>query len=69
VIVGIIAQSPRPQWGEAIYAFLSSDNQELRRAAMKALILNGHPKLFEVLTDALNSPHTELREARVPGTD
>lgn len=63
VIVGIIAQSPRPQWGDAIYAFLSSDNQELRQAAMKALILNGHPKLFEVLTNALNSPHTELREA------
>jgi len=61
VIIGIIAQSPRPQWGDAIYAFLSSDNQELREAAMKALVVNGHPKLFEVLTDALNSPHAELR--------
>ncbi len=62
VIIGIIAQSPRPQWSAAIYAFLSNDNQELRQAAMKALVLNGHPKLFEVLTDALNSQHAELRE-------
>ena len=62
VIISIISQSPRPQWGAAIYDFLSSDNQELRQAAIKALVLNGHPQLLEVLTDALNSSQVELRE-------
>ncbi|WP_339728475.1 HEAT repeat domain-containing protein [uncultured Gimesia sp.] len=61
-IISIIAQSPRPQWGTEIYKFLDSDNLELRKAALKALILNGHPQLFEVLTDALGSPHAEFRE-------
>ncbi|WP_298859905.1 HEAT repeat domain-containing protein, partial [uncultured Gimesia sp.] len=62
VIIGIISQSPRSQWGAAIYGFLSSDNQALRQAAIKALVLNGHPKLLEVLSNALKSPHEELRE-------
>lgn len=61
-IIGIIAQSPRPQWGDAIYTFLSSKNQELRKAAINALVLNGHPRLYEVLADTLNSSHPELRE-------
>lgn len=61
-MIGIIAQSPRPQWGDAIYEFISSDNLELRKAAIKALILNGHPRLFEILTNALQSPHPEIRE-------
>lgn len=61
-IIGIMAQSPRPQWNEAIFSFLSSKDLELRKAAIKALVLNGHPQLLEVLTDALNSPHAEFRE-------
>ncbi|WP_417386254.1 HEAT repeat domain-containing protein [Gimesia sp.] len=61
-MIGIIAQSPRPQWGDAIYEFISSDNLELRKAAIKALVLNGHPRLFEVLTNALQSPNPEIRE-------
>lgn len=62
VIIGIISQSPRPQWNEAIFSFLSSKDLELRKAAIKALVLNGHPQLLKVLTDTLNSPHAEFRE-------
>ncbi|WP_417392946.1 HEAT repeat domain-containing protein [Gimesia sp.] len=61
-IIGIIAQSPRPQWGDAIYEFVSSDNLELRKAAIKALVLNGHPRLIEILTAALKSSNPEIRE-------
>lgn len=62
VIIGIIAQSPRPQWGAAIYEFFASKNLELRKVAIKALVLNGHPKLFDVLSETLVSPHADLRE-------
>ncbi|QDV48263.1 tetratricopeptide repeat protein [Gimesia fumaroli] len=62
VIIGIIAQSPRPQWGAAIYKFLDSENLGLHEAAIKALVLNGHPQLLEVLTQTLSSPHANLRE-------
>ncbi len=61
-IIGIISQSPRPHWNAVIDQFLSSDNQDLQQAAIKALVLNGHPQLFEVLSKALKSSHTELRE-------
>ncbi|QDT88652.1 HEAT repeat domain-containing protein [Gimesia algae] len=61
-MIQIIAQSPRPQWGDAIYQFISSDNLELRKAAIQALILNGHPRLFEILSEALQSPNPEIRE-------
>lgn len=60
-IIEIIARSPRPEWGAAIYGFLNSDNQELRQTAIRALVLNGHPRLFEVLSNALQSPQAEIR--------
>jgi tetratricopeptide (TPR) repeat protein len=60
-IIEIIARSPRPEWGPAIYSFLDSDNQELRQAAIRALVLNGHPELFQVLSDALKSPQADIR--------
>lgn len=62
IMIGIIAQSPRPQWGDAIYEFISSDHLELRKAAIQALVLNGHPQLFEILTKALQSSNPEIRE-------
>ncbi|QDT40229.1 lipoprotein NlpI [Gimesia alba] len=62
IIIGIIAQSPRPQWSTTIYKFLDSKDLELRKAAIKALVLNGHPQLFDVLTDALNSPYADLNQ-------
>ena len=62
IIIGIIAQSPRPQWGTVIFKFLDSEDLELRKVAIKALVLNGHPQLFDVLTDALNSPHADLNQ-------
>lgn len=61
IIIEVIARNPRPEWGAAIYEFLDSDNRELREAAIRALVLNGHPRLFEVLSDALKSPEEEIR--------
>lgn len=59
-IVKILARYPRPIWSEPIYEFVKDSRSGLNVEAVDALVQVGHPKLIEVLTDALNSKDEQL---------
>lgn len=52
-IVRVLAKYPRPVWSEAIYQFLTDTRAGLNVEALNALVQVGHPKLVQVLKDAL----------------
>ena len=60
-IVRILAAHPRPIWSEAIYEFVTDPRDGLNQEALQALTQVGHPKLLEVLKEALSSGDRALR--------
>ena len=62
-IVKVLAQYPRPIWSETIYKFVRDPQGGLGIDGLQALVRVGHPKLIEVLKDALASRDTVLRDA------
>ena len=61
-VVEILAQYPRPIWSDLLYKYFQSESHDLQLAAMRALSRIGHPKLFEVLSSAMESEHEDLRQ-------
>lgn len=55
LIVSLLARHPRPIWSETIYEFVSNADAGLSTEALRALVRVGHPKLLEVLGQALGS--------------
>lgn len=62
-IVKVLAQYPRPIWSETIYKFVRDPQGGLGIEGLQALVRVGHPKLIEVLKEALQSRDTALRDA------
>lgn len=60
-IVTVLAKYPRPVWSETIYQFVKDSQAGLNVEALRALVKVGHPKLFEVLRDALETGDEALR--------
>ncbi|TWU13283.1 Tetratricopeptide repeat protein [Symmachiella macrocystis] len=60
-IVRILAAHPRPIWSEAIYEFVKDPRDGLNQEALQALTQVGHPKLLEVLKDALSAGDMAFR--------
>jgi HEAT repeat protein len=60
-IVKILAQYPRPIWSETIYKYVRDPQSGLGVDGLLALVRVGHPKLVEVLTEALASRDTTIR--------
>jgi tetratricopeptide (TPR) repeat protein len=61
-IVQVLAQHPRPAWSEAIYEFAKDPRAGLHIEALRALQQVGHPKLLELLADALREGDPELKQ-------
>ena len=61
-IVKVLAQYPRPIWSETIYKFVRDPQGGLGIEGLQALVRVGHPKLIEVLKDALESRDTTIRD-------
>ncbi|MCA9041887.1 MAG: HEAT repeat domain-containing protein, partial [Planctomycetaceae bacterium] len=60
--VKILAQNPRPIWSDTIYRFLNEETEdEYRAEALQALNRIGHPQLFDVLKDSLQSRDKEIQ--------
>jgi tetratricopeptide (TPR) repeat protein len=62
-IVKVLAQYPRPIWSETIYKYVRDPQSGLGVDGLQALVRVGHPKLVEVLTEALASHDTRIRDA------
>jgi HEAT repeat protein len=62
LIVRLLARYPRPIWSDTIYSFVSDGDPEVAVEALKALVQVGHPRLFEVLKDALTRGSQPMRE-------
>ena len=60
-IVRVLARYPRPIWSETIYGFVKSSDPTVSVEALRALVQIGHPKLIDVLADALKSGNTPMR--------
>ncbi|REJ87352.1 MAG: hypothetical protein DWQ34_25080 [Planctomycetota bacterium] len=60
--VEILAQFPRPIWSDLLYQYFHSGDHQLQLAALRALSRIGHPRLFEVLADGMESEHEDLRQ-------
>lgn len=61
-IVKVLAQYPRPIWSETIYKFVRDPQGGLGIDGLQALVRIGHPKLIEVLKDALLSRDATIRD-------
>ena len=61
VIVKGLALFPRPLWSQAIYDFVHAGPEGMNLEAVNALVQVGHPRLVEVLTQALRGPNQELQ--------
>lgn len=61
-IVTVLAKYPRSIWAETLYTFASDPNSGVTTDAMKALAQVGHPKLHDVLKEALASSDKKLRD-------
>lgn len=56
-VVRTLAQHPRPAFAAALYGFTRDADPAICAAAMQALAGIGHPKLMDVLSEALKSTH------------
>lgn len=61
-IVKVLAQNPRPIWSETIYKYVRDPQGGLGVDGLLALVRVGHPKLIEVLKDALQSRDVAIRD-------
>lgn len=62
-IVRILAAVPRPIWSEALYEFVADARSGLNIDALNALVQVGHPKLLQVLKDALHGGDAALAQS------
>jgi HEAT repeat protein len=53
LIVRVLAKYPRPLWADTIYSFISDPEPEVAVEALRALVETGHPRLLDLLKDAL----------------
>ena len=60
-IVQVLANYPRPVWADAIYEYASDQNSGLVSDSLKALAVIGHPKLTELLVQAIESKNATLQ--------
>ncbi|MGE3316010.1 MAG: HEAT repeat domain-containing protein [Planctomycetaceae bacterium] len=61
LIVSILAKHPRPIWSDTIYEFVSNADAGLSTEALRALVRVGHPKLLDVLSQALTRGEATMR--------
>jgi HEAT repeat protein len=59
-IVTVLARYPRPIWSETIYEVVRNLEPGVGAEALRALVRIGHPKLLEVLEQALQNGDQEL---------
>jgi HEAT repeat protein len=62
IIVRVLAKYPRPLWSDTIYSFISDPDPSVAVEALRALVETGHPRLLDLLKDALARGTPPVRE-------
>ena len=62
LIVRVLAKYPRPLWSDTIYSFIGDPEPEVAVEALRALVETGHPRLLDLLKDALARGTPPVRE-------
>jgi tetratricopeptide (TPR) repeat protein len=62
LIVRVLAKYPRPLWSDTIYSFIGDSDSNVAVEALRALVETGHPRLLELLKDALARGTAPVRE-------
>jgi HEAT repeat protein len=62
LIVKVLAKYPRPLWADTIYSFIGDPDPEVAVEALRALVETGHPRLLDLLKDALSRGSPPVRE-------
>jgi HEAT repeat protein len=62
IIVRVLAKYPRPLWADTIYSFIGDPDPEVAVVALRALVETGHPRLLDLLKDALSRGSPQVRE-------
>lgn len=61
-IVAVLAEHPRPEWGDALFAHALDADGQPRVAVLRALAPLDHPRLVELLEQTLHGPNKSLRD-------
>src|SRR5690606_18876154 len=61
-IVAVLARHPRPVWSDTLFSYLKDPDSTVAVESLKALMKVGHPKLSEILADALQRGSPQMRE-------
>jgi len=62
LIVRVLAKYPRPLWADTIYSFIGDPEPDVAVEALRALVETGHPRLLDLLKDALARGTPPVRE-------
>ncbi len=65
-VLSVLAEHPRPEWGDSLFSHAHSPDGRLRVEVLRALVPLDHPGLVSLLEEALKSPDQSLRDFAFP---
>ncbi len=65
-VLNVLADQPRPEWGDALFAHAHGTDGRVRVDVLRALVPLDHPRLVDLLEEALRSTDKSLREFAFP---
>ena len=65
-VLTVLANQPRPEWGDALFAHAHGPDGRVRVDVLRALVPLDHPRLVVLLEEALKSSDKSLREFVFP---
>lgn len=65
-VLTVLANTPRAEWGDALFAHAHGPDGKLRADVLRALVPLDHPRLVVLLEEALHSSDKSLREFVFP---
>lgn len=65
-VLNVLADHPRPEWGDALYSHAHGPDGRIRVEVLRALVPLDHPGLVSLLEEALKSPDKAMRDFAFP---
>lgn len=65
-VLAVLAEHPRPEWGDSLFAHAHSPEGRIRVEVLRALVPLDHPGLVSLLEEAIQSPDKSLRDFAFP---
>lgn len=65
-VLNVLAEHPRPEWGDSLFAHAHSSDGRIRVEVLRALVPLDHPGVVTLLEEALKSTDKSLRDFAFP---